>query len=62
MPLFSCEGRRPHVHPEAWIAPTATPAGDVVVEAGASAWVEGNPAIYRELARRQAAGVAEVDA
>ena len=38
MPLFSFEGRRPQVHPEAWIAPTATLVGDVVVEAGASVW------------------------
>jgi carbonic anhydrase/acetyltransferase-like protein (isoleucine patch superfamily) len=38
MPLFSFEGRFPHVHPEAWVAPTATLVGDVVVEAGASVW------------------------
>jgi carbonic anhydrase/acetyltransferase-like protein (isoleucine patch superfamily) len=38
MPLFGFEGRRPEVHPEAWIAPTATLVGDVVVEAGASIW------------------------
>ncbi|SNR29699.1 gamma carbonic anhydrase family protein [Blastococcus mobilis] len=38
MPLFSFEGRSPHVHPEAWVAPTATLIGEVVVEAGASVW------------------------
>jgi carbonic anhydrase/acetyltransferase-like protein (isoleucine patch superfamily) len=38
MPLFSFEGRSPQVHPEAWIAPTATLVGEVVVEAGASIW------------------------
>ena len=38
MPLFSFEGRVPSVAPEAWIAPTATLVGDVVVEAGASVW------------------------
>ena len=38
MPLFSFEGRSPTVHPEAWVAPTATLVGDVVLEAGASVW------------------------
>src|SRR3954465_12278725 len=38
MPLFSFEGRSPQVHPEAWVAPTATLVGDVLVEAGASIW------------------------
>ncbi|HVV12322.1 gamma carbonic anhydrase family protein [Amycolatopsis sp.] len=38
MPLFSFEGVSPTVHPEAWIAPTATLIGDVVVEKGASVW------------------------
>ncbi len=38
MPLFSFEGRSPQVHPEAWVAPTATLVGVVVVEAGASIW------------------------
>jgi carbonic anhydrase/acetyltransferase-like protein (isoleucine patch superfamily) len=38
VPLFSFEGRSPQVHPEAWVAPTATLVGDVVVEAGASIW------------------------
>ena len=38
MPLFSFEGRSPDVHPDAWIAPTATLVGDVTVEAHASVW------------------------
>ncbi|HEY0638308.1 MAG TPA: gamma carbonic anhydrase family protein [Pseudonocardiaceae bacterium] len=38
MPLFSFEGVSPTVHPDAWIAPTATLVGDVRVEAGASVW------------------------
>ena len=38
MPLFSFEGHAPQVHPDAWVAPTATIIGDVVVEAGASVW------------------------
>ena len=38
MPLFSFEGKSPRVHPDAFIAPTATLVGDVVVEAGASVW------------------------
>lgn len=28
----------PQVHPDAWIAPTATLIGDIVVEEGASVW------------------------
>ena len=38
MPLFSFEGVSPTVHPEAWIAPTATLVGNVVVEKDASIW------------------------
>lgn len=38
MPLYSFEGRAPQVHPDAFIAPTATLVGDVTVEAGASVW------------------------
>ena len=30
MPLYSFEGKRPTVHPDAWIAPTATLVGDEV--------------------------------
>jgi carbonic anhydrase/acetyltransferase-like protein (isoleucine patch superfamily) len=38
VPLFAFEGREPDVSPEAWIAPTATLVGDVLVEAEASIW------------------------
>ena len=38
MPLYSFEGKAPQVHPDAFVAPTATLVGDVVVEAGASVW------------------------
>lgn len=36
MTMYSFEGKRPTVHPDAWIAPTATLIGDVTIEAGAS--------------------------
>ena len=36
MPLFSFEGKAPRVHPTAFVAPTATLIGDVVVEERAS--------------------------
>jgi carbonic anhydrase/acetyltransferase-like protein (isoleucine patch superfamily) len=38
MPLFSFEGLTPRVDPTAFVAPTATLIGDVIVEAGASVW------------------------
>jgi carbonic anhydrase/acetyltransferase-like protein (isoleucine patch superfamily) len=38
MPLFSFEGHVPQVSPTAWIAPTATLVGDVVIEDEASVW------------------------
>lgn len=38
MPLFAFEGRKPQVSPAAWIAPTATLVGDVLVEEEASIW------------------------
>jgi len=38
MPLFSFEGKAPTVHPDAFVAPTATLVGDVTIEAGASVW------------------------
>src|SRR5256714_14541981 len=38
MPAFSFEGRSPSVHPGAFVAPTATLVGDVVIEEGASVW------------------------
>lgn len=38
MPLYECNGKRPKIHPSAFVAPTATLVGDVTVEAGASIW------------------------
>jgi carbonic anhydrase/acetyltransferase-like protein (isoleucine patch superfamily) len=38
MPIFEFEGKRPQVHPDAFVAETATLVGDVTVEAGASVW------------------------
>jgi len=38
MPLFAFEGKKPTVHPDAFIAATATIVGDVTIEANASVW------------------------
>lgn len=38
MPLFEFEGKRPQVHPTAFVADTATLVGDVRVEENASVW------------------------
>jgi carbonic anhydrase/acetyltransferase-like protein (isoleucine patch superfamily) len=38
MPLFSFEGLTPQVHATAFLAPTATLVGDVIIEEGASVW------------------------
>src|SRR6478735_6741321 len=38
MPLFEFEGRRPRIADDAFVAPTATVVGDVIIEAGASVW------------------------
>jgi carbonic anhydrase/acetyltransferase-like protein (isoleucine patch superfamily) len=38
MPLYSFEGKRPVVHPTAFVAPTAVLVGDVTVEENASVW------------------------
>lgn len=38
MPLFAFEGKAPQIHPDAFVAATATLIGDVEVEAGASIW------------------------
>jgi len=38
VPLFSFEGLTPNVDPTAFVAPTATLVGDVIVEKGASVW------------------------
>jgi carbonic anhydrase/acetyltransferase-like protein (isoleucine patch superfamily) len=67
MPLFSFEGKRPTVHPDAWIAPTATLIGDVTVAAGASVWygavirADFAPVIIREGANVQDNSVIHVD-
>ncbi len=59
MPLYSFEGRSPRVDPTAFVAPTATLIGDVVVEAGASVWfntvlrADYGPVIVREGANVQ---------
>jgi carbonic anhydrase/acetyltransferase-like protein (isoleucine patch superfamily) len=59
MPLFSFEGRSPRVADNAFVAPTATLVGDVVVEAGASVWYgavlrgDYSPVILREGANVQ---------
>src|SRR6266705_2251104 len=48
---FELRGRRPKVHPDAYIAPTAVLIGDVEVEAGASVWfgavLRGDEALIR---------------
>ena len=60
MPLFAFEGLTPRVDPTAFVAPTATLVGDVIVEAGASIWygavirADYAPVIVRT--RRQRAG------
>lgn len=36
--VYEFEGKRPQVHPEAFVAPTATLIGDVTIEKGASVW------------------------
>ena len=38
MIIVEFEGKRPTVHPEAFVAPTATLIGDVTIEKGASIW------------------------
>jgi carbonic anhydrase/acetyltransferase-like protein (isoleucine patch superfamily) len=38
MPLFSFEGLAPKIHPDTFIAPTASIVGDVTIEDGASVW------------------------
>ena len=38
MPLYPLDGKRPQVHPDAYIAPTAVLIGDVRIAAGASVW------------------------
>ncbi len=65
--MFSFEGKRPKVHPTAWIAPTATLVGDVTVEAGASVWygavirADFGPVVIREGANVQDNSVIHVN-
>ena len=59
MPLYEFEGRRPTIHPSAFVAPTATIVGDVTIEAEASVWygavlrADYGPVIVREGANVQ---------
>ena len=38
MPEFELDGKRPHVHPDAFVAPTAVLIGDVEIGPNASVW------------------------
>lgn len=38
MPLYEYDGKRPRIHPTAFVAPTASVVGDVTIRAGASIW------------------------
>ncbi|MEX2394338.1 MAG: gamma carbonic anhydrase family protein [Actinomycetota bacterium] len=38
MPLYSFEGKSPQIHPSAFVAPTASIVGDVIIEEDASVW------------------------
>ncbi len=66
MPLFSFEGKRPTVHPTAFIAPTAVLIGDVTVEERASVWYNAvlradfNPIVVRRGANVQDCAVVHV--
>jgi carbonic anhydrase/acetyltransferase-like protein (isoleucine patch superfamily) len=66
MPLFSFEGKRPTVHPTAFIAPTAVLIGDVTVEERASVWYNAvlrgdlNPIVVRAGANVQDCSVLHV--
>ena len=66
MPLFSFEGKRPTVHPSAFIAPTAVLIGDVTVEERASVWYnvvlrsDFNPIVIRRGANVQDCSVIHV--
>src|SRR5256712_9207789 len=66
MPLFSFEGKRPNVHPTAFIAPTAVLIGDVTIEERASVWYNAvlrgdlNPIVVRAGANVQDCSVVHV--
>jgi carbonic anhydrase/acetyltransferase-like protein (isoleucine patch superfamily) len=59
VPLFEFEGRSPVVHETAFVAPTATLVGEVIVEAEASVWygavirADFSPVVVREGANVQ---------
>ena len=50
MPLYEFDGRAPKVHATAFVAPTATRVGEVIVEEGAS------PQRHRQLVRPVSTG------
>ena len=66
MPLFSFEGKRPKIHPTAFIAPTAVLIGDVTIEERASVWYNAvlrgdfNPIVVRRGANVQDCAVVHV--
>src|SRR3990172_4514203 len=66
MPLFSFEGKRPTIHPSAFIAPTAVIVGDVTIEENASVWYNAvlrgdfNPIVVRRGANVQDCAVVHV--
>ena len=38
MGVYALDGVEPQIHPDAWVAPTASVVGNVILEAGASVW------------------------
>ena len=66
MPLYSFEGRSPRIHPTAFIAPTASIIGDVIIEENASVWYNAviradfNPIVVRRGANVQDCAVIHV--
>ena len=66
MPLFSFEGKRPKIHPTAFIAATAVIIGDVTIEERASVWYNAvlrgdfNPIVVRRGANVQDCAVVHV--
>ena len=67
MPLYSFEGKRPTIHPSAFIAPTAVIIGDVTIEERASVWYNAvvrsdfNPIVIRRGANVQDCAVIHVN-
>ena len=56
MPEFELDGKRPHVHPDAYVAPTAVLIGDVVLAA-----LQRHAAHYRESIQRYRQGLRPPD-